>query len=249
MLDEILAHKREEIKGMTLIDSKRMKPVIDAVASLRQKPIIAEVKKASPSLGNINIGADPVAQAKLYESCGAGMVSVLTDKKYFSGDMQYLADIAASVEIPVLCKDFILSEVQIENAYRSGADCILLMATVLNRDEIERLAKYARERGLEILFEIHALSEMERLTGVEPALLGVNSRNLKNLEIDLNVGAGVLKALEGNYIKVAESGMKTPVDVAFMKDAGADAFLIGSGLMAAENTEELLGSMLEAACS
>jgi indole-3-glycerol phosphate synthase len=249
MLDEIIENKRKEIQTLKTFAGRRTKPVLNFVESLRTKPIIAEVKKASPSLGDINTNADPVKQALAYERLGAGAVSVLCDEKFFKGHINDLAAVAASVKIPVLCKDFILCEKQITNAYSAGADCILLMASVLNKDEMQYLARKARVLGLEVLFEVHALEEIEMVLACEPKLVGVNNRNLKNLEINMGYGAHMLDILQGDYMKVAESGMKKPMDVAIMKGAGADAFLIGSGLMASENMEELFSLMQEAACS
>lgn len=248
MLDEIIENKRREIETLKTFQGRRTKPVLNFRESLRKRPIIAEVKKASPTLGDINTAADPVAQAKAYERLGAGAVSVLCDEKYFKGHINDLAVVAAEVQIPVLCKDFIICEKQITNAYSAGADCILLMASVLNKEEMQYLARKARVLGLEILFEVHALEEIEAVLACEPKLVGVNNRNLKTLEINMGYGAHMLDILQGDYMKVAESGMKKAVDVAMMRGAGADAFLIGSGLMAAENMEQLFADMQAAAC-
>jgi indole-3-glycerol phosphate synthase len=251
MLDKILAHKREELKNLRLLNTKRTKPVLNFCASLRKKPVIAEVKKASPSLGDINVTADPVKQAKDYERLGAGAVSVLCDEKFFKGSIYDLAEVAKNISLPVLCKDFILDERQIINAYNAGADCVLLMASALGKAEMMPLAAKARELGLEVLFEVHALDEIETVTACSPKLLGVNNRNLKTLEIDMGYGSEMLKilAMQEEYLLVAESGMRTPMDVIFMKDAGAKAFLIGSGLMGAGDLDELFKVILEAACS
>lgn len=248
MLDEIIANKRREMETLKTFPGRRTKPVLNFRESLRTKPIIAEVKKASPSLGDINTAADPVVQAKTYERLGAGAVSVLCDEKYFKGSINDLAAVAAEIKIPVLCKDFIIDEKQITNAYSAGADCVLLMASVLNKEEMLYLAKKARILGLEVLFEVHALEEIETVLACEPKLLGVNNRNLKTLEINIGYGAHMLDILNGDYMKVAESGMKKPMDVAMMRGAGADAFLIGSGLMASDRIEELFAEMMAAAC-
>lgn len=248
MLDEIIANKREEVKTLKTFSGKRNKPVLDFCSSLAKKPIIAEVKKASPSLGDIDTTVNPVEQALIYEKLGAGAVSVLCDEKFFKGSLMDLAAVAEQVTIPVLCKDFIITEKQITNAYMAGADCILLMASVLSKEEMQFLAHKARVLGLEVLFEVHALEEIEVVLSCKPKLLGVNNRNLKNLEINMGYGAHMLDILKGDFIKVAESGMKKPLDVAMMRGAGADAFLIGSGLMASEDLESLFKEMMVAAC-
>ncbi len=248
MLEKIIENKREELKSLEIYPHKRLKPVLSFVESLRTKPVIAEVKKASPSLGDINTEAVPADQAAAYERLGAGAVSVLCDKKFFKGSIYDLASVAAAVNLPVLCKDFIIDERQVQNAYNAGADCILLMASVLDKKALKYLAGKARALGLEILFEIHAEEEAEAVMECAPALVGVNNRNLKTLQIDMEYGARMLKSLRGSYLKVAESGMKTPSDVAMMRAAGADAFLIGSGLMSSDNMEELFRDIMVAAC-
>lgn len=171
----------------------------------------------------------------MYESLGAACVSVLTDRDFFSGSFKDLRLVASKVNIPVLCKDFIISEKQIDMAYVMGADAILLMATSLSKDEYERLYTYATDKGLHVLVEIHELEELEVAKGMKPAILGVNSRNLKTLEIDKKKGAEIIKSLPEYDVKIAESGMKDQADVKLMTDAGAVGFLVGSSLMSADD--------------
>ena len=250
VLDKILAHKREEIKTLTLPDIKRAKPVLDFKASLSVKPFICEVKKASPSLGDINTGADPVETAKRYERFGAGAVSVLTDNEFFKGSFEFLRDVAKNVNIPVMCKDFIISEIQIDLAYLYGADAVLLMATALKADDYARLFRYATEKGLAVLTEIHEAVEYEVVRDVNPLIVGVNARNLKTLEIDKVKAAGIITGLGDTHFRVAESGMSTKEDIVMMKKAGASAFLVGSSLMSSDNPEAVFNDMKQGlACS
>lgn len=243
VLDNILANKRREIKTLKVPDRERTKPVLDFRQAILDRHFICEVKKASPSLGAINQGADPVQVAKMYESLGAACVSVLTDRDFFSGSFADLRDVAGNVGIPVLCKDFIISEKQIDMAYLMGADAVLLMATSLSREDYERLYGYVLELGMQALVEIHEVPELDVVRGMNPAVLGVNSRNLKTLEIDINKGADIIKNLPDSYVKVAESGMKTGEDVRLMRAAGAEGFLVGSSLMGAGDPKAVFESL------
>jgi indole-3-glycerol phosphate synthase len=158
-LSEIIDHKREEIKSLKLIERPRYRPVMDPVRSLRRNPFIAEIKKASPSRGDINSGVDITRQARAYEQGGAGAVSVLTDTRFFQGSYDYLADLSRDIRLPLLCKDFILSEVQVDNAYHHGADFILLIAAILNVRELMILTRRAARYRMKVLYELHDISE------------------------------------------------------------------------------------------
>lgn len=246
MLDKIIEHKREEIKNLKPFMGNRIRPVHDVTIFLKEKPFITEVKQASPTLGHIKT-VDPVVQAQTYADAGAGAISVLTDEKFFSGSLNYLHDVAHNVALPVLCKDFILCEQQVENAFAAGADLILLMATVLSETELKTLSQKAYKLGLNVLFEVHTMEEYNKLQQVDVQLLGVNSRNLKNLTIDKAYGAELLKNINGNFIKVAESGIDSPEDITNFHNVGANAYLIGSYLMKSESVEtamkELYGGL------
>lgn len=243
MLDKILEYKKEFVKQLKEPASDRIKNcIIDVVESVKNKPFITEVKKASPSLGDIDPSRDAAAQAKIYESAGAGAVSVLTDEKFFKGCYADLNDVSSNIAIPALCKDFIISEVQINHAYVNGADFILLIAEALTSDKIQILSRYARKLGLNVLFEIHAAESFEKLKGCDLDLVGVNNRNLQTLEIDKIAGAKTLAGLHGSFLKVAESGIETVEHIKMFADAGADAYLIGSSLMKADDPKALLKS-------
>ncbi len=242
-LENIAAHKREEVRSMKLLSSERMRCLYDPVDPLKEKPFIAEIKRASPSMGDIKRDADVVLQAGIYERGGAGAISILTDEKFFKGSMEFLTRVGDTVKIPLLCKDFILSEVQIENAYISGADFILLIVSILSENELTLLSKRAAELGMKVLYELHDIEEFEKIKKLDLELIGVNSRNLKTFKID-RVHAGKtlinLKMRGGDFIKVAESGIESKNDIRFYRDLGADAFLIGTALMRTGNPAEKL---------
>jgi len=142
------------------------------------------------------------------------------------------------VNIPVLCKDFIISERQIEAAYAYGADIILIIAAILTQEEIKKLSEKAREMKLHILYEIHTLEEYEKIKDLSPAMVGVNSRNLDTLEIDKQKGAHILNTLPDSFLKIAESGINSTEDIVNFRKAGANAFLIGTYLMQSGNIKE-----------
>jgi indole-3-glycerol phosphate synthase len=243
VLGRILANKKREIESLIVPDRDRGKPVLDFRRAIIDRHFICEVKKASPTLGTINSGADAEEVAARYESMGAACVSVLTDRDFFSGSFKDLRLVAAKVNIPVLCKDFIISEKQIDMAYAMGADAVLLMATSLARDEYNRLYTYAVSMGLHVLLEIHGLAELQVVQDIRPEIIGVNSRDLKTLRIDIQKGAEIIRSLDGFDVIVAESGMKEASDIRLMADAGAKGFLVGSSLMSSDNPEAVFASL------
>lgn len=247
MLAEIITHKREEIARLTVPRIIRVKPVMPVHSCLREKPFIAEVKKMSPSGGEINLRCDPVAQAGIYTRAGAGMVSVLTDEKFFGGSMEDLLSVSNAHHIPVLCKDFIVDEIQIERAYIYGADMILLIVAALSDTEIKTLSQCAERFGMAVLYEIHERGEFERIRHLYPLVVGVNSRDLRTFRIDHDAAAEVMRSLPRHILRIAESGISTAADVARMKKAGADAFLVGTALMRSDDPAGLLEELLCAA--
>jgi indole-3-glycerol phosphate synthase len=234
-MDEFLKLIKEkklvEIESLKQLEVfKRTKPVLDVKQSLINKPFIMEIKRSSPSKGVINENVNVVSQAKKYEEVGAGCISVLTEREYFKGSFNDLEQVSKTVKIPILCKDFIIHELQIEKAYESGADMILLIVRLLDEATLTRLYNKARELKLNVLFELHEQLEFEKVKHLE-ALFGVNSRDLNNFTIDKKKAAMVLKSIPPEYFKVAESGIESLEDIKMFKKAGANAFLIGTKLM------------------
>jgi indole-3-glycerol phosphate synthase len=245
-LNEIIEHKRREIKTLRPGAVGRLRPVKDPLAVLRERPFIAEIKKASPSRGVIDSAADIVARADEYERGGAGAVSVLTDNRYFMGSFNDLSEISGTCGLPLLCKDFIISEAQVDQAYCHGADFILLIAAALNVREIRILSRRAARYSMKVLYELHDEDEFEKIRHNDLELVGVNSRNLKTFAIDKDRAAATLRAVNGDFTRVAESGIETAEDVRRMRSAGADAFLIGTALMIAESPARTLAEFYDA---
>ncbi|MGA1847004.1 indole-3-glycerol-phosphate synthase [Deferribacter abyssi] len=245
-LKKIYELKKAEVKKLKKGVGERFKEVIPFERFLSDRRIIAEVKQASPSLGEIK-KVDVKRQAKLYEKGGAAAISVLTDKNYFNGDFKFLKEISSAVNLPILCKDFIVDEVQIDLAYEYGADVILLIASMLEGDELKRLFEYSKKLGLEVLVEIHKYEELIKLENLDVKFMGVNSRDLTTLRINKNRAMETLSRIKGNYIKVAESGIETKEDIIRFKEAGADMFLVGTSLMKSDNPVKLLNE-LSAGC-
>lgn len=242
VLAEICAHKRLEIEAAKAARSESQlrsqldsaPPVRDFAASLKRAAkmgLIAEVKKASPSAGSIRADVDPVAVARVYDAAGASCISCLTDEKYFHGKLEYLTAIRAAVSIPVLRKDFILDRYQVLEARVAGADAILLIAECLNDCQMRDLYFYAAELGMESLIEIYEPENLDRVLKLEPALLGVNNRNLKTMEVSLDHSIRLAQRVPDSIFYISESGIKTREDVTRLESAGVRGILVGETLM------------------
>jgi indole-3-glycerol phosphate synthase len=240
-LDEIIAHKKQEIEPLIPLTKKLRASALmrnefgGFRAALDRGPdqlgVIAEVKKASPSAGIIDPNFDPVRQAKRYIDGGASCMSILTDEKYFQGHLSYLIEISKISPIPLLRKDFTVHECQIYEASVSGADAILLIVAALNDNQLRRLYDAARDVQLDILVEVHDLPEMERALELGADLIGVNNRNLKTFTTDLLTTEQLAEEVPDEVLLVSESGLKDPADAQRALNAGANAVLIGETLM------------------
>lgn len=210
-----------------------------------QLGLIAEVKKASPSAGVIDPDFDPVRQAKRYLDGGASCLSILTDEKYFQGSLSYLTQISKFSDAPLLRKDFTIHEVQIHEASVSGADAILLIVAALDDDQLKRLYEEAKGIMLDVLVEVHDLREMDRALEIGADLIGVNNRNLKTFEVDLETTADLADEVPDDVLLVSESGIKSPGDALRVLEAGANAVLIGETLMRADDPSREIEKYLE----
>ena len=206
-------------------------------AACRKPAVIAEIKKASPSKGVIREDFDPEAIARAYAASGASCLSVLTDKQFFQGGFEVLVQVRQVVDLPLLCKDFILSPYQLFQARAAGADAALLIAAILSDQDMAYLLKVARALGLTLLVEVHDATEMERVLALEGVqLIGINNRNLATFETDLAT-TEQLTASYGEQIRakgcllVSESGLASRDDLDRVQSAGADAVLVGEALM------------------
>ncbi len=255
ILDKIIQTKKEELLNYTpdyieFLEKKavgRDKVRDFKTALIRDEiNIIAEIKKASPSKGVIREDFDPVKIARIYEENGAAAISVLTDKTYFQGDIQYLKMARKVTTIPLLRKDFIIDKRQILEAYVYGADSFLLIARVLSEKEMEELIKYGREFGMEPLVEIHSFEEGAKSINAGATIIGINNRDLETFKVDINLSkelAPELKSL-GAHVVVAESGISSRKEILELKEHCVDAFLIGESLMREEDIGKKLRELL-----
>ncbi|MCB9963495.1 MAG: indole-3-glycerol phosphate synthase TrpC [Rhodospirillales bacterium] len=208
--------------------------------------LIAEIKKASPSKGVIREDFDPEEIARTYERAGASCLSVLTDSPYFQGDDRYLRQVREVVSLPLLRKDFMIDPYQIVESRALGADCILLIMAALSDAQAQELFAAARSYGMDVLIEVHEVEELDRALVLSPDLVGVNSRNLKTLEVSLETAHHLLTRMPESVFKVAESGIFTHQDILTLQTSGANGFLIGESLMRQPDilaaTQKILGT-------
>ena len=197
----------------------------------KAEAVIAEIKKASPSAGIISESFDPIQKAQEYEDFGAAGLSILTEEDFFLGSNQYLKDVKAITSLPILRKDFMVDEYQIYEAKLIGADCILLIASILSDIEITDFVALAEDLELDYLIEVHDAEELQRVKHFNNALIGVNNRNLKTFEVDINNSVNLKNSFSANNIFIAESGIKNRDDMNYLKERGINVFLIGESLM------------------
>ena len=209
--------------------------------------VIAELKKASPSRGLIRADFRPSELARELEFAGAAALSVLTDEQFFQGSLDYLRQASSGSSLPCLRKDFIVDEFQIVEARANGADAILLIAAALGQDELVALAGSARAQGLDVLCEAHDEQELQRALDAGCDLIGINSRNLRTFEVDLETAFQLAKNIPATCVRVAESGIQSGADIARLRSAGYEAFLIGESLMKTERPGEALAKLMEEA--
>ncbi len=214
-----------------MADTPSVRDFFAALADEGPIKLIAEVKKASPSVGLIRADFDPVAIAKVYAAHGATCISVLTDEPHFQGRLDYLAAIRAAVEVPLLRKDFILDSYQLVEARVAGADAVLLIAECLDDCNLRKLFNEACELGMTPLVELYEPANLPRVLEAGATLIGVNNRNLHTFEVDLNHTIRLRREIPDDCVLVGESGIKTHADVELLDSAGVDAILVGESLM------------------
>lgn len=214
--------------------------------ALRRKDIsfICEVKKASPSKGIIAENFPYLKIANEYEEAGASAISVLTEPEYFKGKNEYLTEISNNARIPILRKDFTVDEYQIYETKTIGADAVLLICSLLDKNTIKKYIKICDELELSALVEVNTKEEIEYAIESGAKIIGVNNRNLKTFEVDISNCTKLREFVSKDIIFVAESGIKTPEDISVLRKAGVDAVLIGETLMRSENKKEMLFNLL-----
>ncbi|MFA4134844.1 MULTISPECIES: indole-3-glycerol phosphate synthase TrpC [unclassified Brevibacillus] len=250
MLRKIVEKKREEIARLytdTTVSAllyatkevQRPRGFRQALeTSVRPVSVIAEVKKASPSKGLIRPDFQAVTIAKAYQAAQAECLSVLTDESFFQGSLSYLRQIHEVVERPLLRKDFLLDEIQVVEARAAGADCVLLIAAILDQETLRHLNQTAEELGMDVLVEVHDKRECELVfQAMEPKLLGINNRNLNTFQTDLAVTHELIAELPASLTIVSESGISTPADIENVQSAGARAVLVGEHFMRQTDVE------------
>ena len=245
ILHTILQRKREEVAARNAVLPLRelearvadAPPVrgfataVEAKIAAGLPAVIAEIKKASPSKGVIRADFDPVAIARSYAAGGAACLSVLTDADFFQGADRYLQQARAACALPVLRKDFVVDAYQVHEARVLGADCILLIVAALDDAHLAELGSLAMDLGMDVLVEVHDVDELERALQVPAKLLGINNRNLRTFEVSLETTLGLRDAVPRDRILVTESGIVATADVARMRTAGVEAFLVGEAFM------------------
>ncbi len=209
--------------------------------------VIAECKRRSPSRGVLKASYDPASIALSYERAGAAAISVLTEPTFFDGTLDHLAAVRKTTTLPVLRKDFIVDRYQILEARAAGADAILLIVAALSPGELTHLHQTAVELGLDVLVEIHDLSELPVALDAGASIIGVNNRNLRTLSVDTEVSRKAVEVIPEKVVAIAESGLKTGDDLNNLKLAGYDAFLVGERLMATDDPGHALGELLKGA--
>ena len=259
ILDDILAHKRQEVAAQkqrvdmdTLVanisasnDTPRgFMKALQARVAIGGTAVIAEVKKASPSMGVIRASFDPVAIAESYAAAGATCLSVLTDEKYFQGSGHYLRLVRAVVGLPLLRKDFIVDEYQIVEARALGADAILLIVAALSDAELAAFTRLAHDLGLDVLVEVHDEAECARALQLPLRVIGVNNRNLHDFSVSLDTSRRIKTMLPADYLLVSESGIHTRADIEALQADGIHAFLVGGALMQADDPGVALSALL-----
>ena len=249
ILKRILARKVEEVAERSarvplpelqarMADAPPPRGFADAVVAridAGRSAVIAEIKKASPSKGVIRADFDPAAIARSYEVGGAACLSVLTDVDFFQGSDDYLQQARVACSLPVLRKDFVVDAYQLHEARLLGADCVLLIVAALDDGQLSEFAFIAEDLGMDVLVEVHDLDELERALPVPARLLGVNNRNLRTFEVSLDNTLALKDVVPANRVLVTESGILAPADVALMREAGVNAFLVGEAFMRASD--------------
>jgi indole-3-glycerol phosphate synthase len=219
--------------------------LVKAIEKALGVPLIAEIKRASPSVGDIKTNADVLDVARAMLRGGAISLSVLTEPKYFKGDPKFLREVRKVAKVPLISKDFVVDEYQVLETIELGADVVLLIVKVLGR-KVRKFMQFAEKLGMESLVEVTDKEEAKLAISAGAKLIGINNRDLETLKLDLNRTVKLAPSIPDDVTLVSESGMNTPEDVMRMLDAGADAVLIGTALMQANDIEQKVRSLVNA---
>jgi indole-3-glycerol phosphate synthase len=251
-LDSIIAGVREDLEQRRLPMGKLLEhleiapPVRDCLPNLltEEISIISEIKRSSPSKGSLAPIGDPAGLAARYEQAGADVISVLTERRRFGGSLDDLDIVRKAVDIPVLRKDFMVSEYQFYEARAHGADVVLLIVAALSQNQLDDYYQLTKELGMKALVEVHTHDELERALEISPEIVGVNSRNLKTLEVDTQAFSQLIPQIPFGIARVAESGISKRDDVVFAHECGATAILVGEALVRAQSPSVAINELL-----
>jgi len=248
-IEEVSRLQRERTIGSLLEEAKQAQPTRGfrqaLETSARPVSVIAEVKKASPSKGIIREDFSPVEIARAYQAADAECLSILTDEVFFQGHLSFLHNIRAVVDRPLLRKDFLIDELQVVEARAAGADCILLIAAILEGAQLQALNQAAEELGMDVLIEVHNAAECEMVfRHTTPKLLGINNRDLRTFQTDLGVTRKLIQELPPSLTVVSESGIGSPEDVEDVRRSGARAILVGEHFMRQSDVSKAVLSLV-----
>lgn len=250
ILDKIIEQKKTELPGLlatapSFSTIEKVRPSLyETLIQSNSLQVISEMKRASPSKGDIATHVDPVEQALQYEEAGAACISVLTEQAFFKGSYADLNAVANAVNIPVLCKDFIIHEVQIDYAKAAGASVILLIVAALTDEQLKALHSYATGLQLEVLVEVHDVEELQRALLLDAKIIGVNNRNLKTFEVSLATTAEIAEHFSSSSIAfISESGIFNSEDAQIVANAGAKGILVGEALMRSGDVKNSLKTL------
>ena len=256
VLDDILVGVREDLavrQAETSIDEVKdlaaaRPPALDGAAALLRPgvAVIAEVKRSSPSKGALAAIADPAALAEDYEAGGASVISVLTERRRFGGSLADLRAVRARVSVPLLRKDFVVSSYQLWEGRAHGADLSLLIVAALEQEALVSLVERSHSLGMTALVEVHDESELERAVAAGARIIGVNARDLKTLEVDRSVFGRLSPLIPDGVVKIAESGVRGPHDLLAYAAVGADAVLVGEGVVTGGNPRQAVAELVTA---
>lgn len=246
ILDQIVEEKKKEVEQARLEVSQEelIKRTValgfrrsfkEAISQPGKLNLIAEIKKASPSKGILRQDFDPVGIARIYEAAGASALSIITDKKFFQGDLTFLKAVKDAVNLPILRKDFIIDQYQIYQSVSAGAGSLLLIARLLSSGELSKFSSLCAHLKLDVLCEVHSEEDLDKALGADCALIGINNRNLDTFAEDLQVSARLIKKIPKDKIVVSESAIRTAEDVKYLQDLGVHAVLIGEAFMRSPN--------------
>jgi indole-3-glycerol phosphate synthase len=243
MMKEIVAHKQIEVealkkRGVPSLQKSHLPPLRDFKAAISMPGrigVIAEIKFASPSVGAIREKMDPCTIGRIYEGAGAAAISLLTDGRFFGGDLSDLPVLRKAVGLPILRKDFIIDEIQLRESRFYGADAALLIARILSKKQLKELLVFCKELGLTPLTEIHDLEDLEKASDCGAEVIGINNRNLDSFEVTLRTTLDLARSVPEGCILVSESGISNREDIQLLRKSGIHAVLVGTSLMKSED--------------